>query len=95
MAEVPGPLEFLRDFLAPIAEMEKSARKPIVDAGGPDIPGPAETTLGFLEEAPAPEKMFAFPFAFPFAPRKKVVTAPPPAVIPPEIVPPAPYFKYG
>lgn len=43
------PKEFLSSFLHPLAEFEKSIKKPFADAGFPDIPMPIEFHLSLVQ----------------------------------------------
>lgn len=50
--QIPGPKEMLAQLLTPLTQMEANFKKPLVDAGFPEIPTPAEFLIRMAESLP-------------------------------------------
>lgn len=84
--QIPGPKEMLTQLLAPLTQMEASFKKPLIDAGFPEIPSPAEFFIRMAEALP---ELPALPgLAPPTAPPVEVPTEALPLALPARI-------KYG
>lgn len=88
MQSPQSPKEILTALLTPLLKMESSIKKPLADAGFPDIPTPAQMSLRMaaaLPELPALQTLFPFVPPLP-------VTKPPVAE---ELVTPELIVRYG
>ena len=52
MISMSTPKEFLSELIRSLAKFEESVKEPLVDAGFPDIPMPAEFHLSLIESLP-------------------------------------------